>query len=169
MATPGWALFLAFWLHMLATVIWIGGLATLALLILPVAHRTLQPPEYAQMLMGVNKRLSTLGWISLTVLIATGLIQMSANPNYEGFLSISNTWARAILFKHIVFFAMILVSSYQTWGLSPAIERAAWRRAHGLESNANEQEFQHREANLVRVNLLLGAIVLALTALARIA
>ena len=32
MSIPFWALSLTYWLHMLATVVWIGGLAALALL-----------------------------------------------------------------------------------------------------------------------------------------
>ena len=40
MLVPGWALSVVYWLHMLATVIWIGGLAALTLLILPTAAQT---------------------------------------------------------------------------------------------------------------------------------
>ena len=37
--TPYWALSLAFWLHMLATVAWIGGLVAVAILVLPGAKK----------------------------------------------------------------------------------------------------------------------------------
>jgi uncharacterized membrane protein len=33
MTPAGWALTLAYWLHLLATVVWIGGLTTLAWLV----------------------------------------------------------------------------------------------------------------------------------------
>jgi uncharacterized membrane protein len=38
-STPFWALSLAYWLHMVATVAWIGGLVALVILVLPVARR----------------------------------------------------------------------------------------------------------------------------------
>ncbi len=42
-----WALSLAYWLHMLATVAWIGGLVTLSLLVLPAARQSLDDQAYA--------------------------------------------------------------------------------------------------------------------------
>lgn len=43
---PAWALALSFWLHLLATVAWIGGLAAIALLVLPSARRSLGPAKH---------------------------------------------------------------------------------------------------------------------------
>ena len=42
---PSWALALVFWLHMLATVTWLGGLAAIAILVLPAAKLTLKAPR----------------------------------------------------------------------------------------------------------------------------
>ena len=50
MTTPTWALTLAYWFHLLATVVWIGGLATLALLILPLAQRQVDQATFARFL-----------------------------------------------------------------------------------------------------------------------
>ena len=106
-------------------------------------------------------------WISLLLLVGTGLFQMSANPNYQGFLAISNRWAAAILVKHLVFFVMVGVSAYLTWGLLPCLGRVALRQSRGLEAPEAEQ-LQRRETSLMRLNLVLGALVLALTAIARV-
>jgi len=99
--TPYWALSLAFWLHMLATVAWIGGLVAVVILVLPAAKKTLEPETYANFLGQLQRRLDPLGWLSLAVLFATGLFQISANPNYEGLLNISNRWAAWMLLKRI--------------------------------------------------------------------
>ncbi|MGW8250706.1 MAG: CopD family protein [Anaerolineales bacterium] len=162
-----WALTLTYWLHMLATVVWVGGLATVVLLVLPAARRSLDSSAYAQLLASVQRRLDPLGWISLLVLAGTGLFQMSASPNYQGFLAINNRWATAILVKHLVFFVMIGVSAYLTWGLLPRLQRIALRQAHGLEASEAEK-LQRQEVMLLRLNLALGALVLALTAVARV-
>ena len=171
MSMPDWALTLVYWLHMLATVIWIGGLTALALLVLPAARQSLDPNAYAELLGQMQRRLDPIGWACLATLIATGLFQMSANPNYEGLLAISNRWAVAILLKHLVFLIMIGLSAYSTWAVLPALRRAALRKA-ATQANSDarvDSQLQQREVNLMRLNLVLGMIVLALTAAARAA
>lgn len=160
----------AYWLHMLATVAWIGGLAALAIIVIPAAQRSMEAGAYAAFLGRVQERFQQIGWLSLLVLVGTGMFQMSANPNYGGFLAIGNPWAAAILAKHLVIGGMTLVSAYSTWGLMPQIKRAALLRSMGKELDpADEQRLLRREQNLLRFNLLLSAVVLALTAWARVA
>ena len=167
MTSPSlWALSLIYWLHMLATIVWIGSLAGLSILFLPAARQTLDPLVYAKLLASIQRRLDPLGWLSLLVLVGTGMFQMSANPNYQGFLAVNNSWAVAILLKHIVFAIMIGISAYLTWGLLPKLGRAALRQAHGQDA-PEEQRLLQQETFLLRLNLLLAVIVLALTALAR--
>src|SRR3990172_11222963 len=110
--TPTWALSMAYWLHMLATVVWLGGLAALILFVLPTARRNLEAQAYSRLVEKAQRRLDPLAWLSVVVLVGTGLFQMSASPNYEGYLAIRNRWAAAILIKHLVFFGMVAVSAY---------------------------------------------------------
>lgn len=168
MNTPDWGLTIAYWLHMLATVIWIGGLAALALVVLPAARRALEPGGYAALLEALQRRLDPIAWMSLAVLVATGMFQMSANPNYGGFFAVDNRWAMAILGKHVVFGMMVAASAYQTWGLLPGLRRIALRQARGLATPEVEAS-RKREVMLLTVNLALAVIVLALTAIARAA
>jgi uncharacterized membrane protein len=122
--------------------------------------------NYALFLEQVQRRLDPLGWMSLAVLLATGLFQVSASPNYEGLLNISNRWAVSILIKHILFFGMIGVSAYLTWGVLPALRRNALLQAKGVEIK-DADKLQKREVLLLRINLVLGVLILGLTALAR--
>jgi uncharacterized membrane protein len=168
MESTTWALWLAYWLHMLATVVWIGGLAALAIFVLPAARGALDPPAYAAFLSTVQRRFDPLGWFSLAILAGTGMFQMSASPSYQGFLSIDTRWAAAILVKHLLFFGMAGLSAYLTWGLMPKIRRLALRRAaSGAADEAEAQRLVAQETRLLQLNLLLGVLVLALTAIAR--
>ena len=151
---------------MLATTLWLGSLGALSILFLPAARRALDTATFANLLESIQKRLDPLGWFSVIVLVASGMLQMSANPNYDGLLAISGSWAIAILAKHLVFLMMVGVSAYLTWGLFPALRRAALKQAH-RDDATNLQALQKREALLIRFNLLLGVIVLGLTAIAR--
>lgn len=164
--TPVWALSIAYWLHMLATVIWIGGLAILSILVIPSAKQALDEQAYAALLEKIQRRLDPLAWFSMLVLLGSGMLQMSSSPNYGGFLALDNSWAAAILVKHVLFILMVAISGYITWGILPALRRAALRQARGQDVPQID-ELQHREANLLRLNLILGVLVLALTALAR--
>jgi uncharacterized membrane protein len=169
MSPPSYlALSLVYWLHMLATVLWIGALASMALVTLPAVRQLDDPAVYVRLLAAMQKRLEPLGWLCLLTLLATGMFQMSANPNYAGFLAISNRWAAAILAKHLVFLAMTGVSAIITWGVLPALNRAALQQVHGLPA-PEAARLPQRHAQLARLNLALGVLALLLTALARAA
>jgi len=165
--TPTWVLSLSYWLHMLATVTSVGGLAALVLIVLPITRHALEKEAYTKLMRSVTKRFIPIGWFSLAVLVVTGLIQLSANQNYHGFLAIENAWAVAILLKHIAFGIVLLLVFYLTWNLNPALERAALKRHHG-EEDPEEDKLQRREKRLITLALILGVIILLLTALARI-
>jgi uncharacterized membrane protein len=163
---PSWALTLSFWLHMLATVIWLGGLAALALIVIPSLRHSLKPKEFANWLTALNKRLDPIGWLSLGLLTFTGLVQMDSNSNYQGLFNFSSPWAQAICLKHIAFLGMIGVSAYITWVVAPALQRGALQSAAG-KRDATGQKWTRRLQMMIAFNLALGLVVLAFTALAR--
>lgn len=170
MSTPAWALSLAFWLHMLATVVWIGGLASLSILVLPAARKALDAGAFAAFLADLQRRLDPIAWFCLAVLAGTGLFQMSANPNYEGFLTVQNLWGAAILFKHLLFFGMAGLSAYMTWAVLPGLRRIVMLQSGSNViggDQAGYERLSRQELRLLRLNLVLGVLVLGLTALAR--
>jgi hypothetical protein len=98
------------------------------------------------------------------------MLQLIANQNYHGFLAIENQWAIAILLKHLLFFSMILLSAYITWGLMPQLHRLALRQARGQQTGESDilvMRLHRQEVLLLRLNLVLGVLILALTAIAR--
>jgi uncharacterized membrane protein len=169
MIPPTWALSLAYWFHLLATVIWIGGLATVGLLILPVALTKLDETALASQLEGIQSRLDLLGWFCLATLIGTGLVQMTSNPNYHGFLEVNNLWSLAILLKHIVIGVMIGVSAYITWGVMPKLRRIViyGTRLHASTATDDLPRILAANRRWVHLNLGLAAVILACTAVAR--
>jgi uncharacterized membrane protein len=168
LAAPAWVLAIAYWLHMLATVLWIGGLAATALIVVPAARRTVSGKEYAAFLALVQKRLQAVGWFSLVVLSLTGMFQMSSSPFYEGFLAIQNTWAIAMLLKHLSIGLMVLFSGYLTWFLGPALQRNALLLAAGKALDpARQAQYERQESLLLALNVVASVLVLLLTAIAR--
>lgn len=168
MTLPNFALALAYWLHIIATVLWVGGIMTLSVLVIPTARRTLAADAYAVLFSRLQERLQRIGWLSLAVLIATGMFQMSAHPAYEGLLALTNSWAVAILIKHIMVGLMVVVSATITWGLLPSLNRMNFQLTAGMEvDEAKRTGLLRREKMALNLNFALSIIILLLTAIAR--
>jgi uncharacterized membrane protein len=166
---PIWVLALSFWLHMAATIVWVGGLALMALVVWPGARAALGPgPQLAALIRDVHRRFNPWAWLSLAVLTVTGLTQMAANENYDGLLRITNPWTAAILAKHLSVGGMILIGAYMQWGLQPELARLALLESHGRAAEEDARRLRRRELFLIRLNLICGLLVLALTAAARV-
>jgi uncharacterized membrane protein len=165
---PDWLIAAAYFFHLLATVVWVGGIALLSLVVYPAARRVLAgDPRQAALIAEVYRRFSPLAMVSLGVLIVTGLSQMAVNKNYNGFLKIDNAWAWAILLKHLVFGLMALIGAYSLWGLGPAMARLALLENRGRLSGGELAALRRREELLNRLNFTCALAVLALTAVAR--
>ena len=112
-----------------------------------------------------RKRLEPVAWFSVSVLVVTGLFQMSVNPHYNGFLSTSGQWSLALLSKHILVATLVAVSAVHTWDVVPTMRRVLMRK-----EKANQEEvlrLRRRERNLLRASLVLAALVLMATAIMR--
>lgn len=159
-----WLLALSYWIHLLATVIWLGGLALMGLVAWPALQKqTLAANHW----LDLQKRLTP--WIngSLIILLITGFVQMTNDPNYEGFLDASSVWAQAILVKHLAVGAMIVIGGYVQWRIHPAMERTALLVEKRPQLAEEEREALLRsEVRLLRLNLFCAAAVLLFTAIA---
>jgi uncharacterized membrane protein len=163
---PAWALALTYWLHLLATVTWVGSLAGISFLVLPAMQRALNADTQLIFIEALQKRLEPIAWFSMSLLVLTGLFQMSVNPHYNGFLSVSTQWSLAILIKHLLGIVMVVVSAVQTWEVIPSIRRAILRSKKSGEIEGLNA-LRQREVLLLRVNFGLSVLILLATAFAR--
>jgi uncharacterized membrane protein len=160
----------AYWLHMAATVVWIGGLFFQSALLYPILVDSHWTAETLTLVQRLEKRFRPMVWLGLTVLIGTGLTQMTSNPNYEGLLTFRNRWSQVMLLKHAAVVGMMLVAAFQTWVLQPRLSHDLLRRT--LKSGPSDDEATRSPRSLqryIRLNFVLGILVLALTAVARTA
>jgi uncharacterized membrane protein len=155
---PVWSLAITYWLHLLATVMWIGGLAMLALIAWPGSDGMGNPTLDA-----LERRFRPWANVSLAILLVTGLIQMGSDKHYEGFLAINSVWAIGLLAKHILIGGMVGISAMLQWSVYPALERA---RLLARRSASGEDEVMARRQlrRLTVINLALGVLVLLFTA-----
>lgn len=150
---------ISYFFHLIATVIWLGGLAMFALLLLP---KDAGVPD--ALLTRLRKRFLPLTNFSLVILIVTGLTQIVGDPNYEGVLQFTNTWSMVILAKHVVIVGMLVAGSILQWSIAPALDRQTLLAGKGKQNDAEVTRLRRGETRLTWINVLLGAIVLGLTA-----
>jgi uncharacterized membrane protein len=147
-----WIIVFSYWLHLLASVVWLGGMALMLFIAWPaLRHGSIASNHW----LALQQRFIPWANGSLLVLLITGFVQMTNDPNYNGFLNIDSLWAGAILVKHLAFLGMVTIGAYIQWSLYPAIARL---RLLG--------KLTLRELRLLRLNLICAGLILFFTAVA---
>ncbi len=163
MVTPQW-LAASYLVHMVATVVWIGGIVFMALVITPAAARE---PGVVNILGAIQRRFAPIANLSLVVLIVTGMIQLTSSSHYTGFLSFTSLWAVAILLKHLTVGVMIAAALYMSLVIQPDINRISMLISGGKARPEQVDSLTRRQSQLAQANLVLAMIVLFFTAIAR--
>ena len=159
-----WVLVASYWLHLLATVVWLGGIALMAFIAWPALRQgALSTNQWFQL----QKRF--LPWVNaaLVALLITGFVQMTNDANYTGFLQVDSLWAWAILLKHVAFGGMVVLTVVLQFWLYPAMNRLALLAEANPETAAAEQDkLAAREIRYLRLNVAAAMLVLLFTAIA---
>lgn len=154
-------------IHVLAALIWLGGMFFLALVGAPVL-RSVEPASLRRELFDqLGRRFRSVGWITLGVLIVTGI----GNLYFRGLLHWASIWANADFWrsgygtalglKLAAVTAMLIVEGYHDWVLGPRAGQAA--------PGSNEAAALRAKASVwARVAAMCGiVIVIAAVRLAR--
>ncbi len=153
-------------LHLLAALLWLGGMFFLAVVGAPVL-RTVEPPELRGMLFRrLGERFRVVGWSAIAVLLVTGAL----NLHYRGLLSAelwtsrefwSGRLGTALAWKLSAVLAMLVISATHDFLSGPAAGRFQPGSPHALAA-------RRRAAWLARINALVGlVVVIAAVRLAR--
>jgi len=150
--------------HVIATVVWIGGIVFMALVVTPVTEGE---PGCSRFLTAIQRRFTPIANLSLIALIVTGMVQLTSNSNYVGFLNFSNTWAKSILLKHIAVGGMTAMALYMNLVLQPDVNRIAMLLGSGKAKPEETAALSRRQLQLSQINVVLSIVVLLFTAIAR--
>ncbi len=135
-------------LHDLFTAVWIGGLFSLALVVLPSLKAVLGlGPDTHKLTEAIQKRLSVLVYISIVGLLVTGLLLSRRAPQFQGLFQFNNTYSLVLGIKHILVLLMIAV---------------ALTRSLGFKGKPTPRQAKIKMALLLS-NLMLGTGVLLLS------
>lgn len=115
-------------LHDLFTVVWIGGLLTMGLVVMPAAKKVFEDPGEAKKFTGmVQKRMSRFGFISIAVLLVTGVVLARSGSDFAGLFSFDNLFSSLLAVKHLIFLVMVIIVVARSLILkkwdSPAVQK----------------------------------------------
>ena len=143
---------LSYWLHALATVVFIGYFILLAGVYIPALSKN--GPALSE----VSKRSRPWMYVSLIVFAITGTYLTFVDPNYMGIGNFGNLWAVMMLVKHILIVVMIGMGFWFN----------AIMRVGPMMSSNNPEQAVARFQNYVNVMAVCGILVLLLTAIAQL-
>lgn len=134
--------------HILAAMLWVGGMGIFALVVVPVARRTLGATEATLLLRGVGARFATVGWRVLSILLVTGVLNLHGRGLLPA-LATTQLWSSP--------FGRVLAAKLCVVGLVALSSLAHGRDARGAG--------RARASHLGRAVLMLSVAVVVLAVL----
>lgn len=142
------------WLHLIATVLWIGGIAFLLFVAIPKTKQLLGQ-EAGKLLGEFSKRFKTFADLCIVLLVVTGVgLSIINKPIYNG-IGIWNNWILLLILKHIFVFLMIFIHLFRNLILAKKINKES--------SILKKSVLQKLSLNLVKLVFIFGLIVLLLS------
>lgn len=146
---------LSTWLHVLATIVWLGYYLFTSLIYLPVLERQMRADALRDLLEQVSARLRPFFGGALLIFLVTGTHLMLINQNYLGLGNFfGNLWSVLIVVKHVLVLAFLILAVFS--------ERAYLSQVSDQKPQALKQ---FRWA--LNINAVLGLVILLLTSIAQ--
>ena len=144
-----------YWMHLIATVTWIGGIFFILFVAIPSSRQVLGA-EAGKLMGEISKRFTPLANISIALLIITGVVLAVPYKQFSDIRGLMSGWPLDLFLKHVLVFVMVVIHFYRGRILAPKITRAS--------SEADKVALQKLSIGLVMVNFALGLLALLLSA-----
>lgn len=148
--------------HVLAAVVWIGGMAFLVLVVVPVTRRMPERHLVVRLIRDTGRRFRSVGWACLGILLATGITNLLLRGIGPRMWASADFWASP--FGQVLAWKLSLVAAI--WTLSAIHDFRIGPRASELLAadplSPIALRFRRMAAWMGRLNLLLSLLVLAL-------
>lgn len=154
--------FIAILLHVLAAVVWIGGMVFLGLVLVPVLRDRSIAGQAAQLIHRTGVRFRNVGWACLLILVATGLVNLTRwGVDVERATSAelwASPWGKILAVKLSLVVLALTVSAVHDFVVGPRAT-AALRQAPGSD---DARRMRRVAGWMGRSNLLIGVLIVAL-------
>ncbi len=149
-----------YWVHLLATVLWFGGMMTNIFVFMPTALKVLDPPNVGKLMGAIMKKFRGIVYTCLGTLFITGFLINSMQRNFPQTGDLKSLWMNASKFKHIAIAVLLLMVIY-------AFEILA-RKAGKLAAKGPSPELkklQSQQKAIGFLSFIVSLVILFLTAL----
>ncbi|MDX1601169.1 MAG: DUF4149 domain-containing protein [Anaerolineales bacterium] len=150
------------WTHILAVAVWVGGMVFLVLVLVPATRQLEERPLASRLISWTGKRFRWIGWISLGLLLATGIFNLA----YRGY-TWGDLWSGALFngfFGRTLGVKLLLVAV--VFGLSAlhdfVIGPRASQRARRESGSAEALRYRRAASWMGRLNLILALVIVLL-------
>ena len=146
--------FLIVWLHILAAVIWIGGMLFLSLIAVPVLRQVDSPLLRRDLFRAMAQRFRALVWLCIGILLLTGF----GNVVFYGTAAAGSPYMKVLHIKLGLVAVLVLLGLLHDFVIGPRAGRALSR--DGLPPTGTDLLMVTLAPWVGRLNLLLGIIIL---------
>lgn len=153
--------FVALLLHILAAMIWVGGMVFLGVVLVPILRDPSLRPQAVHLVQRTGRRFRNLGWFCLLVLVLTGIVNLGRwGVNWDRFSSSAlwrSPWGHLLAVKLSLVAAAMALSLLHDFIVGPCAS-AKLREAPG---SVEAQRLRRLASWMGRANLLLGIGIVA--------
>jgi uncharacterized membrane protein len=155
---------LSVYLHILSAMVWVGGMLFLTLVAVPIARR-LPPPERARLLDALGRRFRVVGWSSVALLVATGIVNSGYRGVTWGSLAsgaiLDTTFGQLYCLKLSLVAAMLAITALHDFVLGPRSTRALAASSAGTPQGPGRRTLRW----LTVLALLLALLIVAVASM----
>ncbi|HEY7535546.1 MAG TPA: DUF4149 domain-containing protein [Thermodesulfobacteriota bacterium] len=152
-------------IHLLAAILWLGGMFFIAIVIVPVLRR-LEPPQIRiEVLSTTARRFRIVSWIALLVLVVTGALNsinrgITLNIISTGVI-FSTHFGKVLTLKVVVVLFMLVLSSIHDFLLGPRLTELISSSKSNSDFSPAIKKYRRLVSLLARINALLGIMIVA--------
>jgi uncharacterized membrane protein len=105
-------------IHLLAAVVWVGSMIFFSLVVMPALRQGLPPPQRQELIRVLGRRYRIVGWVSIGVLLATGLLMA-----WRHGVVWSSGFGQLLSFKLVLVGVMLALTALHDLSIGPRAAR----------------------------------------------
>ncbi len=147
-------------IHLMATIAWIGGMLFNFLVVMPTVNKVLDPVTTGKFMKALFKRVRIIVYVSLLLLFVTGIPMKIASEYYVAIINFDNNWEIAGFIKHVFVAVLALMAIYNFEILMPKVGKLAIKGPSPLLMTLKK-----RQMMFGAISFLFGIIIIFLSAM----